>query len=164
MYVKDVMMHNVTVCREDDSLATVAGMMWSHRCGVLPVLDIHGHIAMMITDRDICIALGIRNARASDILVKEVALGGVFTCAPDDAISRALQTMVSQNVRRLPVVSEDGTLAGILSIDDLFRCAEPSPRDSGISYRQVISALKLMLGDRAPGHVRGPAAVAATTH
>jgi CBS-domain-containing membrane protein len=116
----------------------------------------------MITDRDICIALGTRSRCASEVRVKDVSLSRVFTCGAYDDAQQALKTMVSQNVRRLPVVDEHGKIAGILSIDDLMRHAQESARGGGISYREVVRATKAILEDRSADHVHKPAELVAT--
>jgi CBS domain-containing protein len=84
------------VCRPDDNLAEVAATMWHARCGALPVLDRRGAVTSMITDRDICIALGARNLRASEVKVKDVSPPRVFSCGPNDDVRLALNTMTSQ--------------------------------------------------------------------
>src|SRR5579859_1078894 len=124
MRVKDVMVKSVKVCRPRMNLAEVVARMWDERCGALPVVDERGSVASMITDRDICIALGTRNVQASALKVEDVSLPRVFTCRPEDEVHAALRTMVSQNVRRLPVVDSEGAPEGILSIDDLVRVPE----------------------------------------
>jgi predicted transcriptional regulator len=50
---------------------------------------------------------------------------GLFSCAPDDSIEAALSAMASQRVRRLPVVTGDAQLVGIISIADVVRWAKP---------------------------------------
>ena len=72
MKIKDVMSPSPEACRPDDNLATAAALLWTANCGVLPVTDHSGRIAGIITDRDVCIALGTRNARASDVLIASV--------------------------------------------------------------------------------------------
>jgi len=158
MKVNDVMTKKVSACRPDDNLAKLAATMWNARCGALPVLDSSGKVLSMITDRDICIALGTRNARPSDVKVSDVSLPRIFTCRFDDDVSLALGTMVAQNVRRLPVIGEDGSLVGILSIDDVLL----GSGKSGISYADVVNAAKSILVNRASGHVKEPAALIAT--
>jgi len=161
MNVGDIMVKRVTVCRAEDNLAGVAGAMWNHRCGVLPVLDDHGYVVSMITDRDICIALGTRNVRASDLRVMDVSLPRVFTCGPEDDILLVLTTMISQNVRRLPVVDRTGKLAGIISIDDFVWHAQKHPGKSGIPYEMVMKALKSLLESRMHGRKASPVELAA---
>lgn len=157
MKVKDVMVRNVSVCRPDNNLAEVVATMWNARCGALPVLDRHGIVTSMITDRDICIALGTRNLPASELQVKDVSLPRVFSCCVDDDVRAALNTMKSQDVRRLPVVDDGGKLAGILSIDDLLLHSGRSAGKSEIPYKVVVDAAKAILKDRSPGQVREPA-------
>lgn len=161
MKVNDVMMRKVNFCRPDDNLAEVTATMWNERCGVLPVVDTAGKVLSMITDRDICIALGTRNTRASEVKVKDVSLPRIFACGPEEEVAQALSTMVSQNVRRLPVIGHDGTLAGILSIDDVLLHSEKTPRKAGISYAEVVIAAKSILENRARGHVKEAAALIA---
>jgi CBS domain-containing protein len=164
MNVKDVMVKNVSVCRPDNNLAEVAATMWDARCGVLPVVDCRGVVIGMITDRDICIALGTRNIRASEVMVKDVSLPSVFSCRANDDVRRALNTMTSQDVRRLPVVDDDGKLVGIVSIDDLFMHSERQSGKLEISYEDVVDAAKSILNDRSPGHAHEPAELVALAH
>jgi CBS domain-containing protein len=160
MLVKDLMKIGVAVCSPDNNLAEVAAIFWGARCGALPVVDLQRRVLGMITDRDIAIALGTRNLRASDVKVKDVAPGRVFTCAPDDEFEAALNTMVTQNVRRLPVV-ENGMLAGIISIDDLAREASEWPDEGGISEADVIVALRKILSSRERSRIAEPAELVA---
>jgi hypothetical protein len=56
------------------------------RCGILPVVDEGGHLAGVVTDWDICIALATRNRRASDLAVGEVVQALAFTVSADDDV------------------------------------------------------------------------------
>jgi CBS domain-containing protein len=146
MLVKDLMTKNVNSCRPDNNLAELAEVMWNNRCGVLPILDGSGRVMGLITDRDICIALGTRNIRASDVFARDVSRPAYFSCSPDNDVRDALKTMATQEVSRLPVVDEAGRLAGILSIDDIvFRAGGGR---SSLSDREIIDALKAMWEDR----------------
>ncbi len=50
-------------------------------------------VAGDVTDRDICIALGTRNQAAGDVTVAEVMSGKMYSCAPEDQVQMALETM-----------------------------------------------------------------------
>lgn len=156
MLVRDVMKIGVAVCSLDNNLAEVAALFWDAQCGSLPVVDHQRRVLGMITDRDVAIALGTRNVRASDVQVKDVAPGRVFTCAPEDDFEAALTTMVTQNVRRLPVV-EEGRLAGIISIDDLAQQSSEWPDEGGIPEVDVVVALRKILSSRTRNRVKQPA-------
>jgi CBS domain-containing protein len=146
MLVKQLMIGNVFSCHPENNLAELAAMMWNHRCGALPIIDSAGKVAGMITDRDICIALGTRNARASDVLAREVSPGPYVSCAPGDEVRSALEIMGTQEVSRLPVVDDSGRLVGMLSIDDIvFRAACGS---SDVTDREIINTLAAIREER----------------
>jgi CBS domain-containing protein len=159
MNAEDVMVRKVAVCRPENKLSEVAAIMWNARCGSLPVMDGHGNVASMITDRDICIALGTRNVRASELHVQDISLPRVFDCSAKEDVRHALQTMMSQDVRRLPIVDDDGKLIGILSIDDPLLSDK-----SEISDKDVVNAVKVILKNRSCGSVQEPAELVAIEH
>jgi CBS-domain-containing membrane protein len=146
MLVKQLMTQDVISCRPENNLAELAERMWNQRCGALPILDGSGRVMGMITDRDICIALGTRNIKASDVLARDVSPPGCFSCRPEDDARDALRTMATQEVSRLPVVDDAGKLAGIISIDDIiFRAGGGR---SCLSDREIIDALKAIEEER----------------
>lgn len=140
MKVQDVMVKGVRFCTPDTNLATVAKIFWEQGCGALPIVE-NGRTIGMITDRDISIALGTRNAKAGDTFVRDVALPKVFFCLPQDDIHTALTTMQAQQVRRLPVVDQEGVLVGILSLDDVVLFAGEKPADE-LTYTDVVDTMK----------------------
>jgi CBS domain-containing protein len=126
MKVKDVMMCTPYSCQGRDNLGIAAELMWKGNCGFLPVLDENGNVRGVLTDRDICIALCTRNARASELSVAAVDHEKVFFCRAEDDIHVALQIMREEHVRRLPVLNDKGRLAGVISLDDIVTHSEPA--------------------------------------
>jgi CBS domain-containing protein len=116
------------------------GMMWEQDCGVLPVVDSERRVVGMVTDRDLATAMATRNRLASEITVQDVLNGPPCCCSPDDGIKHALMTMASHKIRRLPVVTTDGSLRGIFSINDAI--SQASPRSASLSYNDVMDTLK----------------------
>jgi len=139
MKVRDVMVKEARFCNPQTNLAVVSEVFWKEGCGTLPVVE-NGRVIGMITDRDLAIALGTRNTRAGETLVKDVALPKLFYCAPGDDIHIALQTMSAQRVRRLPVLDSEGKLAGILCLDDIVLYAEE--RAAELTYADVIETMQ----------------------
>ena len=121
MKVREIMTGKPKCCGPDTNLAEAIELMWTNDCGALPVVE-DGNLIGMVTDRDVSIAVGTRNCRPSDVKVKEVATRAIQTCAPDDDVDAAMATMRRAQVRRLPVM-EDGTLAGILTLNDVILAA-----------------------------------------
>jgi CBS domain-containing protein len=140
MKVQDVMVKGVRFCNPDTNLSTVAKIFWEQGCGALPVVE-NGRVIGMITDRDISIALATRNAKAGDTFVRNVTLPKVFFCMAQDDIHTALNIMRAQQVRRLPVVDQEGALAGILSLNDVVLFAGENATDE-LSYGDIVDTMK----------------------
>lgn len=126
MKVKEVMTATPYYCQPETNLGSATELMWNANCGFLPVEGANGKTVGVVTDRDICVALGTRNRLPGDVTVGEVMSGKLYSCDPDDDIHIALQTMREGKVRRLPVIDKNGTLAGVVSTDDILLRAEPT--------------------------------------
>jgi len=137
--VKDVMQHAVAFCSRNTNLAEATELIWKNGCGCLPVVGEAGNVIAMITDRDICIALGTRNERASQVFVSQIMHPRLFTCMPDDDIHCALKTFRSHHVRRLPVVDSGNFLQGILCMDDIAAHASSLGSRETLSFEDVVS-------------------------
>jgi CBS domain-containing protein len=138
MKVRDIMSAPAPTCLGDTDLATASDRMRRSATGMLVVLDAHGQIAGVITDRDLAVALGSRRG-VRDHRVRHVMTRPVRTCQEQDDVRQALATMTSAHVRRLPVLSADGDLKGVVSIDDIILWAV---RSSGVTATELTGALR----------------------
>ena len=119
--VDQLMSHPVVTCRTNDNLNTVAGLMWDHDCGVVPVVDDTGRLAGVVTDRDVCMAAYTQGRGLYEICVDSAMTRDPYACRPDDPSARAEEIMQTRQVRRLPVVDAEGRPVGLLSLNDLAR-------------------------------------------
>lgn len=117
MKISEVMTRDVRIASPDDTLADAARMMAAIDCGVLPVSNSERLIGM-ITDRDIAIR-GVAEGLGPDATVAEVMTDDVKYCFEDDDCDDVARNMGEIQLRRLPVVSRDKRLVGIVSIGDL---------------------------------------------
>jgi CBS domain-containing protein len=140
MKVRDIMTREVVTCQTDTDLRTAARAMLEGRFGTLPVVDAHGRLAGIITDRDVAMAAGTRERNASHIAVHEAMSAQVRSCFAEDDLSAALKQMEEACVRRLPVVDAQGRLAGIVSIDDIVQRALDEP--NGVSAGVFVNAFR----------------------
>jgi CBS domain-containing protein len=140
MKVKDVMTPNAKAIWLTESLADAAQMMWENDCGVLPVIKDGWKVIGMITDRDICMAVAMRDRNPSSVSIEEVMSGQVYSVNADDDIGEALMAMQTHRIRRLPVVNDDGELEGILSMNDVVLNARATDDEveDGIAYVDVV--------------------------
>lgn len=160
MIVADVMMRTPASCTADTNLAAAVEILWNRNCGMLPIVDREGKVTGVVTDRDICIALGSRNRPAAEIAVAEVQPENLFACHADDDIHSALAIISGAKVRRLPVVDDQGRLQGILSLDDVvLHAMSGSPgRIPDLSNSDVIEYMKHVYRPNLPELVRQQAA------
>ena len=141
MKVRDVMTTEVGYCQPEAALTEAAEIMWQRDCGVVPVVDQGQKVVGMITDRDICFAVVTKNRLPSEIKISEViGTNKVRSCLPDEAVEDALRKMRRRQLRRLPVVNEDGILVGILSLADLIRNAGKGK--NAVPRKKLLAALR----------------------
>ena len=158
MRVRDIMRKPAANCTPDMNLAAACELLKKYRCGSLPVVGEGGNVIGMITDRDICVALGTRDEKPSQILVDEVMPARLFTCAPEDEVQCALKTIRRQKIRRLPVIDGSGVLRGILCMDDIVAAAKPHAGKHEISFDDVVETYQSICERLLPGLTRRAAA------
>lgn len=134
MRIEELMCREVQHCSPDDSLEAVARLMWERDCGCAPVCEGDGEqrVVGMITDRDISMCALFEGKPLSQLKVRDAMSRDVGSCRPEDDTSRVERLMSDRQIRRVPVVSEEGGLVGIVSLADLVRHAKPrSSRAAG---------------------------------
>ena len=109
-------------------VAEAARLMKSENVGSLPILE-GETVTGIVTDRDIVINAVAEGKNPSGMPVREVASRELIKINAGDDLSSALQLMANEQVRRLPVVDDDGKLVGILAQADIAR--EAKDKDSG---------------------------------
>jgi CBS domain-containing protein len=152
MKVKDVMTHMAVCCRPDANAGAAVELLWVHNCGMLPVTTADGKLAGVVTDRDLCIALGTRRCLPGDLPVAEVMSREVATCSPEDDIHEAMSTMATRQVRRLPVTSKEGIPQGILSMDDIITHGDLNKWQGfcELSSEEIVRSLKKLYRGKWP--------------
>jgi CBS domain-containing protein len=116
MNVSDCMTREVRLTSPDKTLRQAAEAMAERDVGMLPVGE-NDRLIGMITDRDIAIR-GVAAGKSPEAKVREVMSSEVKYCYEDQPIEDVLRNMGELQVRRLPVLSRDKRLVGILSLCD----------------------------------------------
>jgi CBS domain-containing protein len=156
MNVQEIMTNDVQWCRLETNLAAAAKLMWDTDCGVLPVVNVEGQVLGMITDRDICMACATKNRAPSELTVRDAVSGRTYNCKMSDDVHTAMDIMNREQVRRLPVVDEEGVLQGLISMNDFILLAGETKagKAPAITCEDVartlkaISAHRILMGTR----------------
>ena len=116
MQIAEAMTDPVVTAARDASLRSVAELMRDREVGSVVIVDGERPCAL-ITDRDVAIAVGANGVNPSDE-VDSHASRPLICGDVQMNLEEAAALMVQHGVRRLPIVS-DGSLAGIVTLDDL---------------------------------------------
>ena len=118
--IKDVMTSNPCTIDAGKSVAYAAKMMKDEDVGLAPIVE-GDKLVGMLTDRDIAIRVVAEGRNPEQVTVEEVASKQVVTIDPQQDLAEALRIMAKHQVRRLPVVEEDGRLVGVVAQADVAR-------------------------------------------
>jgi CBS domain-containing protein len=118
--INDAMTRNPHGVERSTTVVEAARLMKSEDVGSLPVLD-GQRLVGMVTDRDIALRVVADGKDAQSTTVGEIASTDLVTVDPQQDLDEALRLMAQHQVRRLPVVEEDGRLVGILAQADVAK-------------------------------------------
>ena len=133
MKISEIMSNNPRSVSPDTPVSEAARIMKEEDVGLIPVVErvggaeTRGRLIGVITDRDITIR-HVAEGRSSDAPVSDVMSGGVVSCTPDDSVDTAMELMGREQVRRIPIVDERGSLVGVVSQADLARKANDAAK------------------------------------
>ena len=121
--IREIMTKNPTTIQPSTPLAEAARLMRDEDVGLLPVVD-GDQLAGTITDRDIVVRAIAEGRDATSTTVGELASRDLVTIDPQQPLDEALRLMAQHQVRRLPVVEEDGRLVGIVAQADVAQAGD----------------------------------------
>ena len=123
--IRDVMTSNPCTIDADKSVAYAAKMMRKEDVGLAPIVE-GDKLVGMLTDRDIATRVAAQGRDPDQVKVRDVASKQLVTIDPQQDLSEALRMMAKHQVRRLPVVQEDGRLVGVVAQADIARETDDS--------------------------------------
>ena len=118
MQLKEIMTTDVEVVRPENSVTEAAKKMRSLDVGALPVCD-GRRLLGMVTDRDITIRATAEARDPNNTLVRDCMSSDVIYCFEDQNVQEAERLMQEKQIRRLPVLTREKQLAGIVALGDL---------------------------------------------
>lgn len=110
----------VAIIQPTQSVAEAAEAMRDRHVGALVVVQGELRPVGMLTDRDIVTRVVAERKDPKAVSVGEVMSPEPAIAHVDDTLDRALFTLREQGVRRLPIVDEQGRVAGLVSLDDVL--------------------------------------------
>jgi CBS domain-containing protein len=121
--VVDICSPAVALAHPGQPLVEAARTLRDRRVGALVVVEENDPLRRpigILTDRDIARRPLARSADLYCLLVRDVMTVQPLTLQPGGSLEHAVEVMSARGVRRAPVTNSDGSLVGIISLDDIY--------------------------------------------
>jgi CBS domain-containing protein len=122
--IQDAMTSGPKTVEPRTTVEEAARTMASENVGSLPIVD-GDRLVGVVTDRDLAVRV-LAEGKDGGTTVGEIASKDVVTIDPQQSLEEAARLMAEHQLRRLPVVEEDGKLVGILAQADLAKLGHDS--------------------------------------
>ena len=121
MNCREVMTANPVCCLPTDTVSMAARVMRREDVGPVPVVNDEQskQLIGIVTDRDLAVRVVAEARDPNHTCVSDVMTTTIFACRPDDDLTSAINAMEEHQIRRIPVVDEDGRIVGIISEGDV---------------------------------------------
>ena len=123
MLLKDICTLDVASCGRQTSVLEAARLMRQRHTGTLVVVDDpqgDRTPAGVVTDRDIVVQALANELDPARTEVAKIMGTKVVIASTSETVVDGIERMRLHGVRRLPIVDHDGSLAGIVTLDDLL--------------------------------------------
>lgn len=123
MQVKDVMTADPACCTPDTPLPEVAGLMVDNDCGGIPVVEskTSKRPIGVVTDRDIVCRTIANNVNPLEKTAADCMTTPIVTVKPDLPVEECCRIMEEKQIRRVPVIDDQGECCGIVALADVAR-------------------------------------------
>ncbi len=130
MQVRELMTRDVRLLGPNDTIRNAARQMRDDDIGSLPIAD-GDRLVGYITDRDIVVR-ALAEGRDADTPVREVMTERVLYCFEDETIEDVAANMAHNQVRRLPVLTREKRLVGIVALGDIATQGSDEPAEDAL--------------------------------
>jgi CBS domain-containing protein len=120
MTIAKLCVGDVDCAEAEETACQAATRMRQRAVGTLVIVNAAQEPIGIITDRDLMERVVAEARDATNTLVGEIMTRDPMTIAADEPIQVALSRMCRGGFRRLPVVNREGTLVGLVSMDDML--------------------------------------------
>jgi CBS domain-containing protein len=110
----------VATARPDTTLLEITTKLSQRRIGAMVIVGENGHVAGIVSERDVIRAIAEGGPEALNQAVSTVMTQNVVSCSEKSAIDELMELMTEGRFRHLPVM-EAGSLVGIISIGDVVK-------------------------------------------
>lgn len=120
MLIRDVMSKHCKWCAPTATMNEAARLMAQNDFGSLPVAE-RNKLIGMVTDRDMIVRGLAQGQDPETARLRDIMTDRIYYCFDDQSCDEVAANMAEMQVRRMPVLTRDKKLVGIVSLGDLSR-------------------------------------------
>ncbi len=119
MLIKEIMTKKVITIEKNQSVFKASLLYKDFKIGSLIVTE-NGKCVGIITERDIIERTICKRKNPEETKIEEIMSSDLKTIHALDSVEKAIEAMVNNNIKKLPVVTEDG-IVGIITVTDISK-------------------------------------------
>ena len=120
----EVCIREVVIAQRETPILEAAELMRGQHVGCLVVMEEnsrHRQVCGVLTDRDLIIGVLAHGLDARPLCVEDIMSEEPAILREDDSLIEVMRSMRRNGVRRLPVVTSEGGLVGLITLDDVLK-------------------------------------------
>jgi CBS domain-containing protein len=139
MSISEFSRRDVVCATKETTVNEAASLMRQHHIGDVIIIEQRGGKRIpvgIVTDRDIVVEVIAAGIDPRSLKLGDLKIGALVTVKEGASYAETVARMSVEGVRRMPVVADDGTLVGIITLDDmLWQLAAPLAALAALSGR-----------------------------
>ena len=105
--------------RPDDTVFEALQLLAEYEVGALMVMD-RGKLVGVLSERDYTRKIALQGRSSKDTRVRDIMTRDVLYVTPPTSTHQCMALMSEKKIRHLPVIDQDGTVLGMISIRDIM--------------------------------------------
>jgi CBS-domain-containing membrane protein len=150
MRIRKIMTKAPTYCTPLCTAEMAANLMNQCDSGILPVVQdsLDLRLIGVVTDRDLCLAVIAARRDPAHTVVNECMSRNPICVGPEDDVKQALERMAEHQIRRVPVLDEQGRLLGMVSLADMIEQDAVSGEALAGALKKICAPSRTMVARR----------------
>jgi CBS domain-containing protein len=145
MPIGEICTREVAVADPGMTIQQAAHLMRQHHVGNVVVVEAQNGKRFpvgIVTDRDIVVSVVATKLDPAIFTVGDLVMQKLTTCREDEGVLECIRQMRKKGIRRMPVVDREGSLVGIIAMDDVIQLLAEEINDVGklVAREQVQEA------------------------
>jgi len=121
----------------------VASILTKNKIGSVIVIDKDNTPIGIITERDLVKRVCLEKLNPSKVVVEDLMSSPLITIMTFDSVDTATRIMISNRIKRLPVLESDNRLMGVISVTDITRRLSKILMDDHNRYRSLRKIIEM---------------------